>query len=336
MSPLLGLVLPLALWPCPNGMGVPTPAGAEQAGGAAAPRPAAITALVIAPDAPLLFAGAGDGTLRRGELGPGEPAPGPVGKLPGAIVGLAAGPGGLAVAVSDAGHLGLLEAGAAEPRRIGRHEAGALALALVPADPEHGQPAARAVVAGCDGKLSVWDLARGEQTALLSGHEGPVVGLAVAPDRLWSAGWDGTLRSWKLNGTATKGTKLALGTRELAALSAAPGGERLLVAGFDGALAWLDPASKKPAPRPVGARPNAEWIRALAFSPRGKRAVAVAHAESLLLLLDPERGLVASLTEAKTPCTAAFTPDGRELIVGRFDGTFGRVELPPEGRDEQP
>ena len=336
----LGLLcLPAALLAAPNGVGL-TGAGQPKPGGGggspdAPPRPPAITALAVAPDVPLVLVGAADGSLRRGSLGNSDlplAPPEPVGKLPGAVIGLAVGPGGLTVAVSDAGHLALLGPTDAAPRLLGRHEAGALAVALSP-------DGARAAVAGCEGKIAIWDLAGAKQAFLLSGHEGPVAALAFSRERLWSAGWDGTVRAWKLNGKSGKQTgKWTLGGRELSALAVTPLGlaedeERVLVASCDGGLAWLEPGAKKISPRPLPGREHAEWVRAAAFSPRGKRAVAVASAESLLLLLDPQRGQVAALEQQRAPSAAAFTPDGAALLIGRFDGSLERLPLPAEGRD---
>lgn len=327
MSPLLWLVLL-----CPNGVGSTggTPGQGGQAGGEAAkPRPACVTALAAAPDQPLFVAGKTDGSLHRVRIAAGETSDTPAGKLPAGVAALAVGPGGRALVATDAGHLALLEPEATEPRVLGRHAPGAMAVALEPGE-------ARGAIGGADGVIAVWDLAAGKQLFTLAAHEGPVAALAFADDKLWSAGWDGVLRGWRLNGKSGKSPgKWALGKHELTALAAAPDGSRLLVAGHDGALAWFEPGAKKPAPRPLSSRPHGEWIRALAFSPRGKRAAAIAAAESAVLVLDPERGLVATLEQplTKVPSAVAWTPEGDALVVGRFDGTFGRLELPPEGKD---
>lgn len=342
---LLGLLLiPAAVFGAPNGVGSTGGMGGGAAGGAggSAPvRPPAITAVALSPDATVVVVGAVDGSLRRGRLGNADlpfTPPEPVGKLPGAVVALAVGPGGLTVAVTDAGHVALLEPAAAEPRVIGRHAAGALAVAISP-------DGARAAVAGCEGKIAIWELKEAREAFLITGHEGPVAGVAFTRERLWSAGWDGTVRAWKLTGKSGKQTnKWSLGTRELSAITATPlpgeaapaAGERVLIGSCDGGLTWIDPEAKKVAPRPLPARQNAEWVRQVAFSPRGKRAVAVAAAETQFLLLDPERGQVGAIEQTldKAPSVAVFTPDGAALLVGRFDGSLERIPLPPEGRDE--
>jgi len=48
--------------------------------------------------------------------------------------------------------------------------------------------------------IHVWDVATSKEVASLSGHTGLVRDLAFAPDSLWllSAGWDNTVRSWRL------------------------------------------------------------------------------------------------------------------------------------------
>jgi hypothetical protein len=57
-----------------------------------------------------------------------------------------------------------------------------------------------AVSASADQTLKVWDLDSGDELATLTGHTGPVKGVAVVPDGRWavSAAEDRTLRAWDL------------------------------------------------------------------------------------------------------------------------------------------
>jgi WD40 repeat protein len=66
----------------------------------------------------------------------------------------------------------------------------------------------RAVTGATDGTVQVWDLARGQPSYTLAGHELSVTAVAVtAPgDRAVSASWDGTVRVWDLE----KGKEMAI------------------------------------------------------------------------------------------------------------------------------
>ena len=51
-----------------------------------------------------------------------------------------------------------------------------------------------------DGTVRIWDAATGQQRAALTGHDGRVMAVAIAPDGSWLATGsdDGTVRIWDL------------------------------------------------------------------------------------------------------------------------------------------
>lgn len=286
-------------------------AGPPVVGAAAAPAGAGFVAVTVQLD----------GRVVRWKDG-ADLASEPAGKLEGA---------GQAVAWSAAGPFALDDAGAvyrvdgAEPARLARHEGGALALAAT---------ASLLITGGCDGAIRLWSAQDGAPRGVLEGHQGPVAGLALAGDDLWSAGWDGTLRCWDLPeqkaGTSArgkpKGKPIALGTRELTSLAAAPDGALLIAGGHDGGLHLVDAKRRRATALPP--RPHGEWVRAVAISPDGARAVAVLGAESALLHLDPAQpGRAVPVVDPRVPSVAVFAHDGR-LLGGRFDGSFGPVSPP--------
>jgi len=309
---------------CPNGVGFT--GGGGGAGGDRAPLPAPLTALAVSPDRDEALTGAQDGALQRWDLSGAEPVATAAGQLEGAVMGVAWGPDGLAAAVTDAGHVALLEAGA-EAVVIGREPAGCRGVALDPA----GEVLA---TAGADGVIRLWDVAGRERTDALEGHEAAVADLAFAGDDLLvSVGWDRTLRTWRISSRATgrrKARPVEAGTRELTSVAVRPDGELALSGCWDGLVRAWEPGARRPEPRDLPARPHQEWVRQVVFSRDGRRAAAVASAEEAVLVLDPARieaGPVATLAQPRVSAVA-FAPDGEALLVARFDGTLGQVDLP--------
>ena len=94
-----------------------------------------------------------------------------------------------------------------------------------------------------------WDLARGEQLAVLRGHEGPVVSAVFSPDgrKLVTTSWDNTARFWDL-----AGDKAGAGVFDLYDAAGAPG---------EPAAAELASAPVGPPPVPVPASPPSSLQR---------------------------------------------------------------------------
>lgn len=77
-------------------------------------------------------------------------------------------------------------------RRLAEHEGAVNAVAFVGDD--------RALAAGDDGVLVLWDLDSGTKLHRFTGHTGKLVAVAVSPDARWAAtaSWDHTARLWDL------------------------------------------------------------------------------------------------------------------------------------------
>jgi WD40 repeat protein len=106
--------------------------------------------------------------------------------------------------------------------------------------------------AGRDKAVRIWDVATGQQRALLTGHTSPVTAVAAAPDGSWLAtgGHDGRIRIWDV----ATGQQRALLTGHtgrvhapaVATVAGTPDGRWLASGGGDGTLQIWDVATWKP------------------------------------------------------------------------------------------
>jgi len=179
------------------------------------------------------------------------------------------------------------------------HTAPIAGLAAAP----NGRPDGRLASAGWDGTVRVW----GPETAVFSGHQGPVNAVAFRDDGvLASAGSDGTVRLWP------GGEVLAEYGLPRTALAAVPGA-RLAVAGVYGAVRVLG-------------RDGAEQVLADA----GRPVVALAVAEGVLAaaslggdvaLYDLAGGRLLRMLEGtgQPVWAVAFSPDAKTLWTGGAD-----------------
>jgi WD40 repeat protein len=85
-----------------------------------------------------------------------------------------------------------------------------------------------------DGRVGLWELASGQQTMLLKGHEGAVRALAYAPDskRLASGGADKTVCNWNVP-AGTRANRLTDYKREIRSLEFSAEGNQLLSVGAE-------------------------------------------------------------------------------------------------------
>jgi WD40 repeat protein len=140
--------------------------------------------------------------------------------------------------------------------------------------------ARKLAVGGNAGTITVFSLETGEVAHVLTGHEGPVQGLAWSDDgrRLVSGGADGTVRTWVVDEVAQE----QYATPPLGQPVTCVAFSRLLVAagGDDGAVWVLDPRGLAR----VAERPGHEGsVRALAFAPDG-RTFATASFDGTVLI----------------------------------------------------
>lgn len=92
---------------------------------------------------------------------------------------------------------------------------------------------------GFDGRIVLWDLARGREAAAFAAHEGLVSALAFHPggEFLASGGVDGALSLWDLKG-ARRGSPLEAHPGGPRSIAFTPDGAHLVSGGRDGAKVW--------------------------------------------------------------------------------------------------
>lgn len=213
--------------------------------------------------------------------------------------------GGLASAGFDQSMI-LWDATSGRARAVVRWHAGAVnALAALPG----GMMAS----SGEDGRIALWPPRPGVQPLrVLEGHEGPVVALAFAGQRLASAAWDGTARVWDLGGGQSPRVLEGHQGNVNAVVFGADG--IVVTAGADGTLrAW--PEGEPP-------RTIAEFglpQNTLAALPGG--ALAAGGADGVVRIIGAEGAVREWQAGTRPLVTLAASPDGVLLAAGSIGGS---------------
>src|SRR5262249_40226181 len=167
-----------------------------------------------------------------------------------------------------------------------------------------------------------WDLATGKDTHQLRRHQARVEALAISRDgkTLATGSWGGTIQLWDL---ATGKETLALPTHEGSAvpLGFLPDGRTLL--GGSGQGVPCGPPPRPARPRAPGTvreqRRLPELPPPFALSPDGKTLLGT-ESYGKVYLWDAVEGVeLAKLGESNSAeVVTAFSPDGREVALGRY------------------
>ncbi len=182
----------------------------------------------------------------------------------------------------------------------------------------------RAVTAGADARIALWAPGNLVPDMILTGHTGPIVGLATSPHGLTlaSASWDRTVRLWPLAGGAP--SVLVGHQQNVNGVAFTPDSKSLISVGYDATLRiW--PLHRNEAPR-VATLPTP--LNTVVVAPDGE--IAAAGADGQIHFLSPdgrERGPVAA---SSAPITSlAITADGDHIAAASANGSIAIIDRKP-------
>jgi WD40 repeat protein len=194
--------------------------------------------------------------------------------------------------------------------------------------------------ASSDGAAKLWDLGSGKELIAITGHGGPLFGVAISPDGtlLATAGYDNTAKIWDLklppekaaaelnitlNGHAP-GQPVGDLYPGLTTAAFSPDGMRLATGGVDGMAKIWDVKTGQEL-LSIQAHPERRGITRLAFSADGRLlATASDGPEPLAKIWDVASGAeISSFSghiQAERIWGAAFSPDGERVATGSWGG----------------
>jgi WD40 repeat protein/tRNA A-37 threonylcarbamoyl transferase component Bud32 len=175
------------------------------------------------------------------------------------------------------------------------------------------------------GELILWSLETGEPVRELSGHGGPLTGVAYSPDGalIATSSWDRTVKVWDAT-TLDLMQSLAGHQDWVLNVAFSPEGQRIASAGADGAVKLWELDGGR---QPCTLRGHTQPVTCVAFTPDG-RCLASTSSDQTIKLWDPAADPEAiTWRGAGGPIARiAYFPDGRRLLVaGNREDESGAV-----------
>jgi cytochrome c len=178
----------------------------------------------------------------------------------------------------------------------------------------------RIATSGEDARIAVWKPGEPQPSAVLEGHQAPVVALAVSPNgtMLASASWDHTARIWPLNGGEQR--VLDGHQQNVNGVAFTPDGRALVTAGYDATLRiWPLPGGTPV----IAALPTP--LNAVAVAPDGE--IVTAGADGKVYLLSAAGDPKGEIAAAQTPVIAiALSPDGKLIAAAGIRGSVAIID----------
>jgi cytochrome c len=179
----------------------------------------------------------------------------------------------------------------------------------------------RIATSGEDARIAIWRPGEPQPATVLTGHEAPVVALALSPDgtTLASASWDHTARLWPLAGGAPR--VIEGHAQNVNGVAFAPDGRALITAGYDATLR-ITPLGGEGTPV-IATLPTA--LNAVAVAPDGE--IATAGADGKVYLLSAAGELKVEIEAGQTPIIAvAISGDGRLIAAAGIRGSVAIID----------
>ncbi len=199
-------------------------------------------------------------------------------------------------------------------------------------------PEGRALTAGEEGSIVLWNLAGIRELRRYKGHEGAVVAVVPVIDgsQFITSGVDRTVRLWDI-ASGQELRRFQGHERHVLALAVTKDGARLLTAGVDGTVRlWELATGRLVRTYAAGKTP----VRSLSVSPNGRHFLFAGDAR-LICAGDLETGAIVAQMGGHTGSVGAVTiaPDWRHAMSTSEDGTLrvwdlvawepvGRVDIP--------
>jgi Tol biopolymer transport system component len=188
-------------------------------------------------------------------------------------------------------------------------------------------PECKVICARDEGKMKLWDLNSGKQSAVFTGHADMVYHVAYSAQARLAAtriAFGRTIHLWDLE--TDKEVRTLTGHTEWITCAVFSGdGKRLLSASYDGTLRIWDVQSGQELKQIQTREPNRDPIgpHCAAFSPDGKRVVSGGPEDLSVRVWDAESGQEVYKYEGHMSHahSVAFFPNGRRIASADQDGT---------------
>ncbi|MEP7121252.1 MAG: ankyrin repeat domain-containing protein [Byssovorax sp.] len=175
------------------------------------------------------------------------------------------------------------------------------------------------LVSSNDAAITLWDAATGAQVRTLAGASARITALAFDPadQTIWSAGLDGTIRSWSRS-TGEPGRHLKHGNRAFT-VAVSPNGQQLATGADDGLVKLWDLATGAE----LRSLTHGAVVDAVAIAPDGQTLISAGddHTAKVWLIASGQRMSTLAGHTDEVWCVS-IQPDGRTVATGGKDGTI--------------